>query len=82
MGLLSPQFEKPCHMGQGFPILIDETRASEDQSERLLWMSIKVAHLSGAIANTSPIHATQDRTIELSQQTRHWASACLTGIFA
>jgi len=45
-------------------------------------MSIKVAHLSRDIANTSPIHETQDGAIELSQKARHWASASLTRIFA
>jgi hypothetical protein len=45
-------------------------------------MSIKVAHLSGDIANANPVQETQDRAIELSQEARHWASACLTGIFA
>jgi hypothetical protein len=63
-------------------MLIHGTRTSEHKSERLLRMSIKIAHLSGDIANTSPIHETQDRAIELSEQTGNWASACLTGIFA
>ena len=54
---------------QGFPILIHGTRASEHKSERLLRMSIKVAHLPRDIANANPIHETQDRAIELSEQT-------------
>jgi len=67
---------------QGFPILLDETRAREQKSERLLRVSIKVAHLARDIADASPIHQTQDRTIELSQQARDRASARLTRIFA
>jgi len=43
---------------QGFPILIDGTRASEQKSESLLRMSIKVAHLPRDIANTNPVHET------------------------
>jgi hypothetical protein len=45
-------------------------------------VSIKVAHLPRDIPNASPIHQTQDRTIELSQQVGNRASARLTGIFA
>jgi hypothetical protein len=41
---------------QGFPILIDETRTSEEKSERLLRMGIKVAHLPRDIVNPKPVH--------------------------
>ena len=41
---------------QGFPILIDNTRASEEKSERQLRMGIKEAHLPCDIANPKPIH--------------------------
>ena len=67
---------------QGFPILIDGTRASEHKSERLLRMSIKEAHLPRDIANANPVHETQDRAIELSEQTGNRPSASLTRIFA
>ena len=67
---------------QGFPILKDDTGAGEHQSERLLRMSIKVAHLACDIANASPIHETQDGTIELSQQVGNRASTSLTCILA
>jgi hypothetical protein len=45
-------------------------------------MSIKVAHLPRDIANAGPIHETQDRAIELSEQTGNRARASLTRIFA
>jgi hypothetical protein len=61
---------------------MDETGAREHKSERLLWLSIKVAHLSSDITNSSVVYTTQDCAIELSQQARHGASARLTGIFA
>jgi len=70
------------HPNAGFPILVHGTRAREHKSERLLRMSIKVAHLPRDIANASPIHQTQDRAIELSEQTGNRASASLTRIFA
>ena len=66
---------------QGVPILVHLTRASEQQSKRLLRMSIKEAHLTSDIADPSAVHTTQDSAIELSQQARHRASAGLTGIF-
>jgi hypothetical protein len=67
--------------GQGFPILINRTGTGEDQSQCLVKMGIKIAHLASDIAHAEAIQETQDGTIELGEQAGNRASTGLAGIF-
>ncbi len=63
-------------------MLKNGTATSEQKSERLLDMSIKVAHLPSDIAHTNAIHEAQDRTIQPSEQARNRSSTRLASIFS
>ena len=62
-------------------MLINRTRPREDQSQSLVDMGVKIAHLTSYIPNAHSIQQAQDGAIELSEQAGNSASASLAGIF-
>lgn len=62
-------------------MLISGTRTSEDQSQSLVKMGVKIAHLASHIANAEAIQQAQDGTIELSEQALNRAGTGLAGVF-
>jgi hypothetical protein len=63
-------------------MLINRTVASQNKIKGLVVLRVKIAHLSSHIANPNAIHQTQDRTVELGEETGGRAGTCLTGIFS
>lgn len=76
-----PKSSERASQTQGFPILINGTLTSQDEGKRLFRMGIKKTHLASDVANSEPIHQTEHRTIELSEQTGNRSPTCLTPIF-